>query len=195
MRLILGPPPAPDHELWWSDWTPLREPGPWTLNAIAVPIGAFFAYAVLVSWGRWTPFHSFTVEHSLVLLVQLALLFAVHEVLHALAHPGLGLERDSIIGFWPTRLLFYAHYEGCLSRNRLIFVYLLPTISLTFLPLLLAGVSGIGNNWLMLLSATNALVAGGDLLGAALLFVQVPAAAQVRNHGYKTYWQKAASEA
>ena len=125
----------------------------------------------------------------------LALLIAVHEALHALAHPSFGLSRRSVIGFWPSRLLFYAHYEDCLSRNRLIFIFLLPTLVLSFLPLLLATTLDIRSGWLLFISCLNALLAGVDILGVLLLIVQVPASATVQNEGYKTYWLLDASKA
>lgn len=108
------------------------------MQALALPIGAAFAFAVLYMWARYAPRPSFAFAGSFKILVVLALLITVHEALHALAHPSFGLSRRSAIGFWPSRLLFYAHYEGCLSRDRLIFILLLPTLVLSFLPLLLA---------------------------------------------------------
>ena len=158
------------------------------MQALALPIGAAIAFAVLYGWGRYAPKPSVAFEGLFKVLIVLALLIAVHEALHALAHPSFGLSRRSAIGFWPSRVLFYTHYEGCLPRNRFVFILLLPTLVLSFLPLLLAGALHIKSGWLLFISCSNALLAGGDILGVLLLMVQVPASATVQNEGYKTYW-------
>jgi len=66
----------------------------------------------------------------------------------------------------------------------------LPTLVLTFLPLLLAGSFHIRSGWLLVISCLNALLAGGDIFGVLLLMIQVPASARVQNEGYKTYWRQ-----
>ena len=36
----------------------------------------------------------------------------IHELIHASLHPEHGRSHSSILGFWPSRLLFYAHFDG-----------------------------------------------------------------------------------
>ena len=187
MRFVLGSPPSSESTIGPS-WNALREPGPWVMQALAFPIGATFAFAILYGWARLAPKPSVAFEGLFKVLVVVALLIAVHEALHALAHPSFGLSRRSTVGFWPSRVLFYAHYEDCLPRNRFIFILLLPTLVLSFLPLLLASALNIKSGWLLFIACSNALLAGGDILGVLLLMVQVPASATVQNEGYKTYW-------
>ena len=193
MRFVLGSPPSTEITIGPS-WNALREPSPWAMQALALPVGAALAFAVLYVWVRWAPTPPFAFEGSLKVLVVLALLVAFHEALHALAHPSFGLSRKSAVGFWPSRLLFYAHYEDSMSRNRLIFILLMPTLVLSFLPLLLASSLQIQSGWLLFISCLNALLAGVDILGVLLLLVQVPASATVQNEGYKTYWWQHASK-
>lgn len=161
------------------------------MQALATPIGVALAIAVLVAWGRYAPKPTLEFEDWFKVAAVLALLIAVHETLHALAHPSFGFSHRSVIGFWPSRILFYAHYEECLSRNRLIFVCLLPTLVLSLLPPLLASTLQIRSGWLLFVSCANALLARGDIFGAFLLVAQVPASATVRNEGYRTYWRHA----
>ena len=52
-------------------------------------------------------------------LLAFAGLVVVHEGIHALVHPMAGLSPHSILGFWAS-LGFYAHYDGEMSRNRLV---------------------------------------------------------------------------
>lgn len=187
VRVNLGPPPSSCNA--GPAWTALREPGPWALQAAALPVGAAFAVAMLYGWARFAPARLPTSEGTLLPFGMMLVLIATHEWLHAIAHPSFGLAPRTVVGFWPSRLLFYAHYEGCLSRNRMIMVFLLPTLVLTLLPLLLASAWHIQSGWLVFISSLNALLAGVDVCGALLLLAQVPASARVRNHGYKTYWQ------
>jgi hypothetical protein len=62
-------------------------------------------------------------------------LILVHELLHAVVHPGYGFTDATVIGAWPSKLLFYAHYCGPLSRERFLLVFAMPTLVITGLPL------------------------------------------------------------
>lgn len=186
MRLALGPPPS--SSLLGPTWTALREPGPWAMQALAVPLGWVLALGVLYAWARLAPARLPLSADGWVLFGAALLLILIHEALHAIAHPSFGLARQTVIGIWPSRMLVYAFYDGGMSRNRMILVLLLPTLVLTLLPLLLAVAWQFQSGWLILASSLNALLSGIDVCGALLLAAQVPSLAQVQNEGYKTYW-------
>src|SRR5262245_43081187 len=104
-----------------APWKALRQaPAPWVENLLALPIGVFAAVLVTVLWIYLTPLRSIIPHIS---LPAYPLLFVgvgvVHEGIHALTHPMAGFSPRTILGFW-AKLGFYAHYDGEMSRNRLV---------------------------------------------------------------------------
>src|SRR6185503_13338146 len=104
-------------------------------------------------------------------------------------HPGSGDSADSVLGFWPSRLLFYAHYVGELTRARFIAILLMPLLIISFVPLVVCAIIGHSSGLLAFSSALNALCACGDIFGVGLLLFQIPSDARVRNQGWRTYWR------
>mgnify|MGYP003578868581 CR=1 FL=1 len=51
----------------------------------------------------------------------------IHELIHAFASPSFGTSDGTLPGIWPSRLLFYAHYEGEIARERFLGVLAAPT--------------------------------------------------------------------
>jgi len=86
-------------------------------------------------------------------------------------------------------MLFYAHYDGELTRNRFVAILLMPLLVISVLPLVVAAVIGASSGWVVFASSLNALMACGDILGAGMVLFQVPSAAIVRNQGWRTYWR------
>ena len=191
MRFHVGPPsPNAGFEPEAGGWTKLKEPGPWVMQLCAIPIavvlGGTLAFAG--SWAgpiRWTG--------GWPLIVVIVLLEPVHETIHALTHPGNGRKRDTIVGLWPQRLLFYAHYDAALSRNRFLAILIMPLLAMSVLPLLITAVMGISLDWIVAVVVVNGLAAAGDVFGCLLVLFQVPANATVRNKGYYTWWQVSAT--
>jgi len=70
-----------------------------------------------------------------------------HELSHALVHPKAGLSPHSILGFWPSRVSFYANYDGEMSRNRLIAILLMPLLTISIVPLLVSAVIQVSSGW------------------------------------------------
>ena len=66
-------------------------------------------------------------------LVIVIFLIPVHELTHALFHPACGLSDKTIIGLWLSKGLFYAYYEGPMTRNRFLMVYAGPFVVLSLL--------------------------------------------------------------
>jgi hypothetical protein len=201
MKLCLGPPPdvadfSPEDE----GWTALREPSPGWVNLLAAPCGVFAVAVLALAWGRgpsWSASGGPLVFGPLAPLVWMVLAFGlcfvgtviVHECLHALAYPGFGLTDRTLIGAWPSRLLFYAAHLDALSRNRWLLVYLLPLIVLSVLPLLAWRVCGLYSGLLHFVSLLNGLASSGDLLMVLLMLLQVPRRAKLRNKGWCSWWR------
>jgi hypothetical protein len=93
------------------------------------------------------------------------------------------------VGFWPSKLLFFAHYVGELSRDRFIAILLMPLLIITCVPLAICAFMGLSSALLAFASIVNALFACGDLFGVILLVWQLPSNATVRNQGWKTFWK------
>jgi hypothetical protein len=121
----------------------------------------------------------------------LLLLILAHEFLHALVHPGWGLSSNTVVGLWLSKGMFYAYYEGEMSRNRLLLVYVTPYIILGMLPTILIATIPELMQSLLWFSLFGSVLACGDLVGAGLIFFQIPRSAIVRNKGWNTYWKSA----
>src|SRR5688572_23663561 len=148
MRLHLGAiPSSPDFEP-AAPWKALREPSPWLAQLYAFPIGFGVGLLIVVLWVVATPLE---VEASPVstsaLLGSFFGIVVVHELIHAAVHPMAGRSRQSILGLWPSRLLFYAHYDGEMTRNRMIAVLLMPLLLISVVPLVIAGVTQLACGW------------------------------------------------
>ena len=191
MRFHLGAVPtspdfAPD-----ASWKSLREPSPWLDQFIALPIGVVTATLVAVLWLIITPLRYSDIKITpLMFLLSYAGIVVVHELIHVVAQPMAGRSEHSIIGFWPSRTLPYAHYDGELSRNRLIAILLMPLLVLSVLPLVVAAALQSTSAWVALVSSFNAFLACVDMLGAGVVLCQIPVHAIVRNQGWRTYWKE-----
>jgi hypothetical protein len=169
------------------------------MQFFATPMALGMAFVVGYGWHRvgMPPSLQFDVSYSVVFLLAMVLSFpaliVVHELLHAVVHPGWGLSDGTILGAWPKRLLFYAHYSGPLSHNRFLCVFAMPFLIMTVLPL---GLAACGlklpdlMRWAVAWGSTlNALAAGGDYFGILLISLQVPQTAIVQNQSWRTYWK------
>jgi hypothetical protein len=89
--------------------------------------------------------------------------------------------------------MFYAHYQGELTRHRLVAILLMPLLIISFVPLLVAAVAHVPSRWAAFISAFNAFLACADILDAGLVLVQIPATATVRFRGLGIYWRETKS--
>lgn len=212
MRIHWGAiPAAADFQPEADGWSPIHEPSPVLMQFIAVPLGVvivgllgsvlhFAAPRGICGHGSV----SFRGSDVLIVLGGMAavliLFIAAHEMIHALVHPARGRTDKTIIGIWPSRLLFYAHYEGALSRARFLAVFAAPLVVLSFCSLPFIALMDAWGKWpafeicLTVLSLVNGLASAGDALGMILIASQVPATAVVRNRGWRTYWKLPAGE-
>jgi hypothetical protein len=177
----------PDAEGWHS----IREPGPIAMQFIAIPVAlvllAIWAACLFSIQHNWFPWRDAGVDINTLLV--LFLIVPVHELLHAVTHPGWGASSNSIIGLWLSKGLFYAHYEGEMSRNRFLLVFLMPLIILGVIPTLLIMIFPKLTQDLLWLSLSGTIFACGDLVGVGFIFFQVPRSAIVQNKGWRTYWK------
>jgi hypothetical protein len=160
-------------------------------NLVALPIGIVAAVVVAVLWLAVTPLQDVTPTMSLpAFLVSFAGIVVVHELIHAAVHPMSGRSLHSIVGFWPSGGMFYAHYDGEMTRNRFVAILLMPLVVISFVPVLVAAVAQVTCGWVAFISAFNAFLACADILGAGLVLFQIPATAIVRQQGWRTYWRE-----
>ncbi len=128
MRFHIGTvPETPDFQP-DGRWKPLCEPTPWVLQLLALPIGVVACVSIGWLWILLTPLHELPLDSPVMALGILVAIVPVHELIHAAVHPQLGRTNDSVLGFWPSRLMFYAHYIGAVSRNRFIAIALMPLL-------------------------------------------------------------------
>jgi hypothetical protein len=190
MRLHVGAVPESEGFVPDESWKPLREPGPVLMQCFALPLGIAASAVLVLLWIHWTPVTKTPVVFPILLAAVMLATFPIHEIIHAAAYPGAGKSPKTILGVWPSRMLFYAHYDGELSRNRFIAVLGMPLLVMSIVPLLVSALVGHASVTIAFASAFNALAAGGDILGICLLLFQVPRTATIHNHGWKTFWKR-----
>lgn len=196
MRFHLGAIPETPDFTPDSSWRSLREPTPWVMQFLAIPIGVAAVVVVVLLWFQITPLAEVTGPLSMsAFLLSFVGIIVVHELVHVGIHPMVGRSRHSFLGFWPSRVLFFAHYTGELTRNRFVAILLMPLVVISFVPLIVAAVTHVASGWAAYISAFNALLACGDILGAGIVLFQVPATAIVRNQGWSTYWREQTTDA
>jgi len=192
MRFHIGAiPEAPDFSP-DAPWRPLREPTPWVMQLVALPIAIAVALIVALLWSQMMLMRQIEAILSIpFILFSFAGIVVIHELIHALVHPMAGRSPHSILGIWPSRVLFYAHYDGELRRNRFVGILLMPLVIISLVPLILAALKLIpASGSLAYISILNASVACGDVLGAGITLFQVPTDAIVRNQSWRTYWKE-----
>lgn len=179
-------------------WKRVREPGPIGIQILALPalvvILAGLAWLIFQVFPRGSGAPSF-IGFTRSTWLALLLFIPVHELIHALCHPKWGLSPNTLIGLWPSRLLFYAYYHGQVERNRLLVAFAMPFIILSLLPIALLAVLKYFfpvvplATTLAVLSFVNGAAASGDVIGFCLVLFQIPSRAIVRNKGWKSYWR------
>jgi hypothetical protein len=130
-------------------------------------------------------------------VLALLLFIPLHEAVHAIWHPRLGLSSRTVVVIWPSKLRFGVYYGGCMTRRRWLVMRLAPFFFLTLVPI---GLLTLFKVWpasfaldifLQVLFLVNGIGSGGDIVAAVWVLRQVPAGAQVCFHGGKAYWRAA----
>jgi hypothetical protein len=188
MRFIRGPIPE-EHDFQPAEqgWNSIREPDPVMMQVIAVPIMLVTAALlfVVVTLGTVVPWRDVLGRFVLAFLF----IIPVHELIHAFASPGFGMSRRTLVGFWPSKLLFYAHYGGELPRQQFLAILIAPIALLTVLPLLLCVLFEWNTPTVVAAACANGIGAAGDILGIAIVLRQIPRGSIVRNKGWRSYWK------
>jgi len=135
----------------------------------------------------------YIVQTFLLGIVGLIATAVVHELVHALFHPGAGTREDSVLGVWTETMSFYAFWLGEWSRWRFIACLLAPAVLLT--AALLALQTAAPSDAVPVIAAIHLLFCGVDLVGVGLLLTRVPSGAVLRNQGWQTYWRRPAPAA
>jgi hypothetical protein len=195
MRLHFGKvPEEAEFEPLRDGWTPLKEPkSVWITQLLALPVAFVLVLAVAILWWLTNPVTSLTLTITTGslhwLLIGMSVVIVAHESLHLIVHPGLGTSKASIAGFWPSKLIFYAHYEGAVSRNRFLAILSTPFIVLSIIPIIVSSVFRIWPPWLIAVSLVNAFSACVDILGIFIVLCQVPSKGLIRNKGWRSFWR------
>jgi hypothetical protein len=193
MRFIFGAMPQdPEFDPKNQGWTSLREPGPGKIQLIAIVIAVLVALLLqLLFWlagANISPLQN--IRNAPIGLGIMLGIIPIHELLHLLCFPCFGLNKKSIIGFWPRMFGPYVYYNGALSRNRVMLISACPFIVLSIIPLLVSICTADIHVVIVAVSYLNGLSCGVDLLNILLLVKQVPSDALVRAKGYHSYWRK-----
>jgi hypothetical protein len=188
MRFHVGAVPESEDFVPDESWKPLSGPGPVLMQCYALPLGIIASAVLVLLWIHWTPVTKAPVVSPILLGAVMLATFPVHELIHIATYPGAGKSPKTMLAVWPSRMLIYAYYDGELSRNRLIAVFGMPFLLMSIVPLLVSALIGHASVTIAFASVFNALAACVDILGICLLLIQVPRAAIIRNHGWRTYW-------
>jgi hypothetical protein len=172
MKFRFGPMPQdPLFEPEQEGWIPVREPSPTKTMLIMIPpmvvVGLLFSLLYWlagadVSW-------LLNIRNWPIALVIMAGTAPVHELLHLLCLPGLGLNDKAIVGFWLKMFAPYVYYDGVLSRNRYILVCAGPFVVLSAIPLLLSFIKPDIPVLILAISYLNCLMCAGDFAGILVL--------------------------
>ena len=127
-------------------------------------------------------------------VLALLLFIPLHELVHALVHPGFGLSPRTVVVLWPAKLRFGVYYEGCMTRRRWLVMRLAPLVGLSLIPVLLLALfkvvpaSYATELYWQVLALVNMVGSGGDLVAAVWVLRQVPAGGEICFRGGKAYW-------
>jgi hypothetical protein len=129
----------------------------------------------------------------------LLLFIPLHELLHAVWHPQLGLSCRTVLVIWPRKLRFGVYFKGCMTRRRWLVMRLAPLVVLSVIPAVLLTlfygypVSYALEVFLQVLLLVNGIGSGGDIVAVIWVLRQVPSESQICFYGGKAYWRPAGS--
>jgi hypothetical protein len=219
MRLHIGAVPSSPDFIPDPLWKSLGYFSPWMEKLVVIPIGILVAVLIAVLWFAFTPLQDVNPTMSLstylvsfvgtvfwfayipllhvaplmslpAFIVSVAGVIVLHELLHAVVYPMSVGSSQTTLGFWPAGMMCYAHYDGELTRNRLLAVLLMPLIVISFVPLLVGAVAQVTSGWVAFISVFNAFGACGDMLIAGMVLFKIPATGIVRDQGGRFYWRE-----
>lgn len=202
MRIVLGQPPEVPFEPEKGDWRKLRDPGPALIWGVGGVLGGAMCILILFLWPADAPDGTLQLDigaarqqfpfialgwvwQGLAFLAAVAL---AHELVHVLACPRFGRTPSTILSFVPARCVVFTCHVGAIATFRFLLVLLAPLVILSGGPALIACATG-NRALLRAVSATSALMSGGDILIAAAIVLQVPMRSVLWNQGWQTWWR------
>jgi hypothetical protein len=189
-RFHLGKVPAdPEFDPDAQGWTSLNEPNPWLAQLISLPVIGLALVLLAILWLAATPIRFSDLNIGFLDVLYIFVIIAPHELIHLVCHPHYGATSKSILGFWPATQLFYAHYDGVMSKQRFLVILAAPLIVLSVLPLVLCAALQFKSLVMLKISLFNCLCGAVDLLGIIVIWWQVPSQAVTRNKGWRTYYR------
>jgi hypothetical protein len=194
MTFNCGPLPEQPEFMPDDSWKLVGEPSLPGFQLRAIPI-AFVTITVLAAlWVALTPIMETVSRLTFPLPVLNFILcflgvILVHELLHASLHPNIGSTKDTVIGFWPSRMFIYTLYTGELTKGRCVAILVMPFVAISIIPLVFAATTRVTSFWVAYMSIVNGFLACGDLLAAFMTATQFPKGAIIRTKGWSTYWK------
>jgi hypothetical protein len=188
MRFIVGPiPEDADFQPDGKVWTILPEPSFEKMMMMSVPLAVLLGLGTILFWILLTPIDADDVQ-VLWSIAAIPICIPAHEIVHAFGFPARGWIAKTCFGVWPSRLGFYAHYQGPLSRDRVLVVLALPFALISISPLVVCSLLRTVPLVAMYVSTGNALLSAVDFGMFLLVLWRLPKSAVVRQHGLTTWW-------
>jgi len=204
MRFHIGSIPKdstfqPDREKWFS----IHQPGFALKQMLAFPVAILISLFLLVCFSLILD-NSDSSNQGLITIsssnwwqLPLVMVFfaPLHELLHALCHPGAGMSNKTIIGIQPKNFSIFTHYEDSMTRTRLLVTMIMPFILLSIVPIAVLSffqMMSLGMEMvslLILLSIFNGMASSADIMVFTLVLFQIPNHAITKGHRWKIYWK------
>jgi hypothetical protein len=194
MTFRLGPLPESPEFTPDDSWILLREPSLLGFQLRAIPIAIVTTVVLAVLWVVLTPIvHVLgTLTFPLPIykfIVCLLGVIVIHELIHASVLPKIGISKDTVIGFWPSRMFIYTVYVGELTKDRCLAILIMPFFVISVVSLIFATITQATLFWLAYISILNALLSCGDILAAFMTMRLFPSGTIIRTKGWLTYWK------
>lgn len=176
-----------------KSWRLVKVRSVWGFQLQSALLGLVSLIAVTSLWVVATPLLGVIRTTIFPLPIHVIILFflgtiSVHELIHALLHPKLGMTQDTVIDFWPSRIFLCTLYNGPLGKAHQILILVTPFVTLSLVPLLISVVTQTAPLWLAYVSMLNAFVSCGDMLAAYIISNKIPNGSKVRSRGWETYY-------
>lgn len=190
MKFRIGSLPVnQDFDPHAGNWIPCKEPKPWVSTwLISIPLSLLLAIIFTVMLFKLTPFDLQGLTPYKLVLLYIGVIVA-HEAIHAVMQSDRGTSARTTLGFWPSHLVFYAHYDGERSRANFLFGLVSPFLLLSVVPMLLAIAFQTSAWWVGALILGNAVASSVDLFGFFAVLLGTPKNSQLINNGWYTYWR------
>ncbi len=179
-------------------WSELKEPNIPVSLLLSIPFACLSVYLGIVAFPQIHDYLKevlliFTSDDEFDLVINLQYVIALygyvilHELIHVIFMPNFLKSNKTVfsIQLWGG----FASTEEIMSKARFIAISLMPYLILTFvLPALLIYMK-LPISLITLLALINASGSCLDMLGIALICLQVPNGAKIRNVGMKTFYK------